>query len=637
MNDFSLSVEQEYAFEKFTQGENLFITGPGGTGKTKLIEHLVSYCDKTGRRAQVCAMTGCATALLPPSCHARTFNSFTGIKLARGEIQKIVDTVLKKKANRQTYRKLDVLIVDEVSMMSKKVFELVNEIAKTARLSNLPYGGLQVIFTGDFLQLPPVPSEDEKDSGKFCFESSLWESVFPFKNNIELRTMFRQKDPIYQSILLEIRKGSISHENKDIIQRYVKPVPKEEDAFISKLYPLRYKADMLNAQQYSLLTGEEYEYVCVRQTKCQTNLESGKTLTVEQILKGEHLSQREKEYELNMLMNTSNFSEKLALKKGAVVMCTSNVELERGICNGSQGIIKGFTQEMSSVGKGLPIVEFANGLVRVMELVFRQNEEYPTLAVGQIPLILAWGMTIHKIQGATLDHAEMDIGNSIFECGQTYVALSRIKSLGGLYLSGFQPQNIRANNRALSFYKELGVVNYEKELKKLKEYKSTLKSVVSDKELEEESIEEETKTLTMAPTTLDSILVFNAPPTPNEEKPKKIQREKSHVKKETTADRSWNLYLEHHDLSKIAEIRGLKKNTVLEHIVSKLPDDRIVIEELMSLDTYKEIREVIDALGPEEPLNIIKQNLRWNISYTDIKIAKYSIPSKENTNKEINI
>ena len=455
MNDFSLSIEQEYAFEKFTQGENLFITGPGGTGKTKLIEYLVSYCDKTGRRAQVCAMTGCATALLPPSCHARTFNSFTGIKLARGEMQKIVDMVLKKKMNRQTYRKLDVLIVDEVSMMSKKVFELVNNIAKTARLSHLPYGGLQVIFTGDFLQLPPVPSEDEKDSGKFCFESSLWETVFPFKNNIELRTMFRQKDPIYQSILLEIRKGTISHENKNIIQGYVKPAPKEEGAFISKLYPLRYKADMLNAQQYSLLTGEEHEYVCVRQTKCQTNLESGKTLTVEQILKGDHLSQREKEFELNTLMNTSNFSEKLALKKGAVVMCTSNVELERGICNGSQGIVKGFTQEMSSVGKGLPIVEFANGLVRVMELVFRQNEEYPTLAVGQIPLILAWGMTIHKIQGATLDHAEMDIGDSIFECGQTYVALSRIKSLDGLYLCGFQPQNIRANNRALSFYKEL--------------------------------------------------------------------------------------------------------------------------------------------------------------------------------------
>lgn len=615
MNAIKLSVEQEYAFEKFKQGENLFVTGPGGTGKTKLIEHLVSYCNKIGKKVQVTAMTGCATSLLPPSCHARTFNSYTGIKLARGDKQKIIDSVLRKKSNRKNYKTIQVLIVDEVSMMSKKVFEIVNEIAKTARLNENPFGGLQVVFTGDFLQLPPVPNADEKDTHKFCFESTSWEKVFPYKNNIELRTMFRQKDPVYQSILLEIRKGTISEENTRILQEYVRP--SNEESTISKLYPLKWKTDNHNASEYSKLVSHEHVFSCIRQSKCTTNLESNKPLSVEDMVKCENMNEQEKQYELNSLVNTSNFTEELCLKKGCVVMCTSNIDLERGLCNGSQGIVVGFSQEVEGI-QPKPIVKYTNGMTRVMEPIFRQSEEYPSLAVGQIPLVLAWAMTIHKIQGATLDAAHMDIGQSIFECGQTYVALSRIKSLEGLYLSAFQPHNIRANVRAIAFYKELDVIDYEKELAILREETKGLKKADHMDSPVKNSDESSTKTLSM-----DPFLSFRYEE-PNIEKAKKVYINNSPKKKESTADKTWALYLEHFDLQKIATIRGLKKNTILEHMITKLPDDRIRIEDMIDMDIYNEIKKVYDIMG-NEPLHVIKQQVRWSIGYNELKIVRNSM------------
>ena len=129
-------------------------------------------------------------------------------------------------------------------------------------------------------------------------------------------------------------------------------------------------------------------------------------------------------------------------------MCTFNIDLENGICNGSQGVILNFN------GKN-PTVKFSNGIEMAVPYQYYQNEEYPTLVVGQIPLCLAWAMTIHKIQGATLDIAEMDLGKSIFEYGQSYVALSRIRTLNGLYLSEFYPHRIKANPLVKEFYNGL--------------------------------------------------------------------------------------------------------------------------------------------------------------------------------------
>ena len=170
-----------------------------------------------------------------------------------------------------------------------------------------------------------------------------------------------------------------------------------------------------------------------------------------------NLSQSIVEYETRYLLNSIRSPEILCMKVGALVMCTMNIDLENGICNGSQGIIS----EISETEYGpIPTVIFSNGKSRQMNIHWTQSEEYPSITIGQIPLCLAWALTIHKIQGATLDMAEIDIGSQIFECGQTYVALSRLRSLQGLYLSAFNPERIKINPQVKQYYSEIPEHDY---------------------------------------------------------------------------------------------------------------------------------------------------------------------------------
>jgi len=444
----NLSKDQLYAFEKFKKGENLFITGPGGTGKTQLIKYLVSYM-KLGRiDHQVCALTGCAAVLL--KCNARTLHSWSGIKLARGPIDKIVSSVLYNSRTSAVWKKIRVLIIDEVSMMSLKIFEVIEQIARTVRGSKLPFGGIQVVFTGDFFQLPPVGSPDEPSTGQFCFESSKWRDIFRIENHIKLVTVFRQTDETYIKILNEIREGELSTENRQILLDKVGIRPVEEKR-TTKLFAIRSKTDFINRGMFSKITEEEYVYDEKIKIDCVTYLDSGKTIDSNIISACKKLSPNDIQYEIDQLSNNSSIQKIVRLKKGALVMLTYNIKVEDGICNGSQGIVTGFRQSSQDSEK-CPIVKFTNGIEIPIEYQYMQSEEYPMIAVGQIPLSLAWAMTIHKIQGATLDSADMDLGNSVFEYGQAYVALSRVKSLDGLYLSAFHPQKIRANPIVKDFY-----------------------------------------------------------------------------------------------------------------------------------------------------------------------------------------
>jgi len=198
---------------------------------------------------------------------------------------------------------------------------------------------------------------------------------------------------------------------------------------------------------------------------CRTFLDTGKPIPLDKLDACLKLSTPEVEYEIQNLVNTSSYQENLSLKKGAVVMCTTNLDMENGICNGSQGIV---TNIINTSTGPLPEVKFSNGFTRVIPVKYRQSDEYPTLAIGQIPLCLAWALTIHKIQGATLKMAEIDVGNTIFEYGQTYVALSRVQSLDGLYLSAFHSHRIKANPRVIAFYQRLPEIDYAIELAKIK-------------------------------------------------------------------------------------------------------------------------------------------------------------------------
>lgn len=458
-----LSTEQQYALQQFSEGKNLFITGPGGTGKTKLIHHLVENAKTAGKPYQVCAMTGCAAILL--SCNARTIHSWSGIKTARGPEETVVAAVLRNKRTVAIWRKIKILIVDEVSMMSEKIFNILNEIGKKSRKSILPFGGIQVVFTGDFYQLPPVPAAGEPTTEKFCFESVNWHNVFPLKNHIQLVTMFRQTDPLYIDILQQIRVGELTEENKKILQGYVKreyDPAQHNDCILTKLFPIRSKADYVNQAQFAKIEEQEYTFECIKKTDCSTYIENNIPLSLETMIKCRALEQKDIEFELETLLSNTGCNESISLKKGCAVMCTVNIDMESGICNGSQGTIIGVTTTGSGTGPGeaLPIVKFSNGQVRTIQRHYWQSEEYPTIAIGQIPLTLAWALTIHKIQGATMSMAEIDIGQAVFEYGQTYVALSRIQTLDGLYLSAFHAHRIRANPKVTEFYRN--IPNFEK-------------------------------------------------------------------------------------------------------------------------------------------------------------------------------
>ena len=450
----SLSNEQQYAYELFKQKENIFITGPAGTGKSKIIRHFIEYAKIYNMPIQICAMTGCAAVLL--NCNAKTIHSWSGIKIARGTKDDIIANVLRNRISVAIWRKVQVLVIDEVSMLSQKIFEILNEIGQiTRKRFTEPFGGIQVIFSGDFFQLPPVGNMDDPETSNFCFESPEWFSVFPLKNHIELKTIFRQVDPIYVKILSEIRIGQISDESVQILQQYLKRQynPEEHAGCIpTKLFSLRNKTDYVNNEMFNKIQEQVYEFHYDIEYNNQLYLDSKKQIPYELLQKCKKMERTDVDRMIDAYINNLPFTKILPLKKGSSVMCLINLDMDVGISNGSQGIIIDF---LENDDMPIPIVKFHNGIVRPIHYHYWQMEDYPVFTIGQLPLALSWAMTIHKMQGTTIPMAEMDIGNSIFEYGQIYVALSRLQTLDGLYLIGFNPHRIKSNPKVVEFYKKI--------------------------------------------------------------------------------------------------------------------------------------------------------------------------------------
>ena len=241
------SEEQQIAFDKYIQGQNIFITGPGGTGKSALIKHLKQDADKRGKHIQVCALTGCAAVLL--ECKAKTLHSWSGIGLGKGPIEQLIKKVQKNKHSKALWKETDILVVDEVSMMSLKLFETLDAIGKSVRKDRRPFGGLHLIFSGDFYQLPPVGDKDDLDTSKFCFESEFWFTTFQKENHIQLQKIFRQNDPVYQSILNQVREGRLKRSTNDILMNQVnKTIDETVTIKPTKLFPTRNKVDSINGQ-----------------------------------------------------------------------------------------------------------------------------------------------------------------------------------------------------------------------------------------------------------------------------------------------------------------------------------------------------------------------------------------------------
>ena len=436
-----LTPAQALVFQTYKDGKNVFVTGPGGTGKSHLIRQIYADAKNRGKRIKVCAMTGCAALLL--ECDAKTVHSWAGIGLGNGDPGSITTTVCHNKRKKQNWTGTDILVIDEVSMMSARMFDLLDQVGRFARKNQTrPFGGIQLIFSGDFFQLPPIASSGVENSGAFCFESLAWDSTF--HRTVELTRLFRQSDELYGTILNEIREGRMSSRSfKTLKSRVGLPWNETTDPSITVpiLYPTRRKVSMYNKERFDCLDAAvvpfEYSHVPLDQM----------TLTTAQ-RDSYHMHRAvDIDMESKRLIDNSMCESALNLREGAQVMCVSNIDMDthQAISNGSQGVVVGFTGP-------LPLVRFRSGITRTVPRFQIKSETMAGVAVQQIPLIHAWAISIHKSQGTTLEMARVDIGSNIFECGQTYVALSRIKSLDGLFLDEFDPSKIKIHKKVQGYY-----------------------------------------------------------------------------------------------------------------------------------------------------------------------------------------
>jgi ATP-dependent DNA helicase PIF1 len=387
-----MTPEQEYALSAWRARKNIFVTGQGGTGKSALIKCMYEQDPSI----HVTALTGCAAILL--GCGARTLHSWAGLTATS-------DAPHASAVKR--WRAVKTLVIDEVSMLSAELFESLDRTGRRLRKSNALFGGIQLVLTGDFFQLPPV-------EGLFCFKSALWNF-----ETILLTTNFRQTDPAFQDMLTQIRNGKLLKASVKALKARVG----HGDGF-TRLVPTRAKADRINQDEYAKLPGTEHVFAVER--VCPPTLAATYAKELDALVKNAKL-------------------DAVVLKVGTRVMCTVN--LTKAICNGSQGVVQRFERDW-------PVVNFQYETI-VMNPHMWSVDDTRAIGVKQLPLIHAWAITIHKSQGATLDTAEIDIGKGIFEAGQTYVALSRVKSFAGLFISELDFKGFLLDQDVVQFYSDL--------------------------------------------------------------------------------------------------------------------------------------------------------------------------------------
>jgi ATP-dependent DNA helicase PIF1 len=425
-----LSPQQEYALAQFNEGHNLMISGPGGSGKSFLIHKLYREALRRRKNIQVCALTGCASGLLL-NCNSRTLHSWAGIGLAKDDNNVIINKIASQYVACKKWKNIEILIIDEVSMLSVKLFELIDGIAKRCKRNYEPFGGIQIILTGDFYQIKCIEEQGNPDTGKFCFESSLWNQVFEKKNHIILETIFRQTDPVFTEILNQVRIGKINDEGIEVLSNCINR-ERDPDMPICKVYPINVSVSKENNTNYNKLVGEEHIF----------NMKTTFDYPMDTIKQSHAIITSE----INRIKQSLMCPEELKLKVGTVVMCLKN-SVNDGLFNGSIGKIIAFDE--------CPIVNFGTAGIHKIDYHTWESSEFKGICVYQLPLMLAWATTINKIQGSTLTSVEIDIGSTIFTYAQVYVALSRVKTLDGLYIKSFEPNKIMADPVVKNFYESL--------------------------------------------------------------------------------------------------------------------------------------------------------------------------------------
>ncbi len=388
-------MNQGLALEILLAGESALLTGPAGTGKTFVLNQFIRLSKYEGKHVSVTATTGLAATHLGGT----TIHAWAGIGvndvLPGGFVEHMA------KGRKEIIEKTDVLIIDEVSMLHDFRLDMVDEVCRLVRRKDEPFGGIQVVMSGDFFQLPPINREGSR-AGSFIVESQVWRELDPVI--LYLDEQFRQTEgDDLLDILTSMRANELRrhHAEKLLARSEIAP---PSDTLLTELHTVNVDVDRMNEQQLATLGGDELIYQ--QHTTGSANY-------------------------VESLQRSVLAPAVLTLKLGALVMAVKN-DLSRRYVNGSIGEVTDFEP-----GTDYPVVTFRSGKVVTMmpDTWELRDGDKKRASISQIPLRLAWAITVHKSQGMTLDAARIDLRKA-FVPGMGYVALSRVKNINDLYLTG---------------------------------------------------------------------------------------------------------------------------------------------------------------------------------------------------------
>ena len=409
------------------KGENIFITGYAGTVKSYILNKL-----KKRFKIDVTSTTGLAAV----NIQGQTIHSWAGVGICNKPVNVVAENILKRSKLKKQVLNCNILAIDEISMLDARTFDYIDTVLRMARDIEEPFGGIQVLLFGDFFQLPPV----EKAEKGFCFSSNCWKELN--LKTVFLEKIYRQTDTKFIRSLNNIRMNSITEDDIELFQsREVKHNTYDSDML--HIFSTNKEADNYNNLKFNSVKNPVHTFISEDKIhKKKEIIEIDKENPQKALSKYDLMT-------LEMFDKYCKAPQKLELKEGCKVMLLKNHNFAKGLINGSCGIVRKI--EADSI-----LVKFDNGIEEsITKNTFEYYKEGELVSSrDQYPLRLAYGITIHKSQGMTLDKLVVDC-NRIFECGQAYVALSRIKTIDGLYLRSFNPNKVVVNEEVINFYDSL--------------------------------------------------------------------------------------------------------------------------------------------------------------------------------------
>lgn len=434
----TLNNQQLEAITKIKQGKNVFITGSPGTGKSYTLKYCIREIKLSGKNYAVTSSTGCSAVLI----NGQTLHSYIGIGTGKLTESEYIKALSHKRYKIKQLCELNVLIIDEISMVDNITFDKISNILKAIRKSNKPFGGIQVVLVGDFCQLSPVNST-------YCFMSDTWNQLKI--DTVYLKELIRQKeDTMFQKILEEIRFGKCSKKTFGILKELENTqltglVP-------TKLFSLSNDVNMVNVREmvklYKKNTGKDISEAKVVQCFPDISLQN-EGIQLQMMNTPEYDEEKDvfryKAFSNDTMAKLDDYN--IDLIKGLQVLITRNINFESGLVNGTMGVIV-------SLNTSCVTIADMNNKKHVI-YYYKDVNENTGKYTKFIPIKIAYAISIHKSQGATLDCIEVDGSNNIFASGQLYTALSRCKCLKNIRLINLDKDSFICSEHVKKFYENV--------------------------------------------------------------------------------------------------------------------------------------------------------------------------------------